>query len=196
MSIHIYSAAKLNLTLRIVGRREDGYHEIRSLFYSLPAVESLTITPLYGHNVKDEIAVEGEKIFGKKHSFRRSRLRAEAGRGPPAQDTSRKGHTSGQRPGRRKRKRRSAHLVDFRPLGSFPHDRGGSRFRRSLLRPAAALGHGEGTGRGGSSSFSTPSPSKGSGGHSPVEGLNEEGLLPPDCPMEFRLSPDVRGGGG
>lgn len=65
MTVHLYSAAKLNLTLRITGRRQDGYHELRSLFYALPSVESLTITPLYGHNVKeDDIAVKGEKIFG------------------------------------------------------------------------------------------------------------------------------------
>ena len=66
MTLHLYSAAKLNLTLRITGRREDGYHELRSIFYALPSVESLTITPLYGHNVKnDDIAVKGEKIFGR-----------------------------------------------------------------------------------------------------------------------------------
>ncbi|NLB84120.1 MAG: hypothetical protein GX791_07730 [Synergistaceae bacterium] len=66
MTIHLSSSAKLNLTLRITGRREDGYHELRSLFYALPGVESLTITPLYGHNVKeDDIAVKGEKVFGK-----------------------------------------------------------------------------------------------------------------------------------
>ena len=64
MTIVISSAAKLNLTLRITGRRQDGYHELRSLFLALPSVESLTITPLYGHNVKDDIFVEGEKIFG------------------------------------------------------------------------------------------------------------------------------------
>ena len=64
MTVHLYSAAKLNLTLRITGRREDGYHELRSLFYALPSVESLTITPLYGHNVKeDDIAVKGEKVL-------------------------------------------------------------------------------------------------------------------------------------
>ncbi|GAB1427766.1 4-(cytidine 5'-diphospho)-2-C-methyl-D-erythritol kinase [Aminivibrio sp.] len=66
MTVHLYSAAKLNLTLRITGRRKDGYHELRSLFYALPSVESLTITPLYGHNVKeDDIAVKGEKVFGR-----------------------------------------------------------------------------------------------------------------------------------
>ncbi len=66
MTIHLSSAAKLNLTLRITGRREDGYHELRSLFFALPSVESLTITPLYGHNVKkDDITVKGEKVFGK-----------------------------------------------------------------------------------------------------------------------------------
>ncbi len=61
----LQSAAKLNLTLRVTGRRGDGYHELRSLFYELPSIESLTIEPDYGHNVKDTIFVTGETIRGR-----------------------------------------------------------------------------------------------------------------------------------
>lgn len=61
----LQSAAKLNLSLRVLGRRSDGYHELRSLFYALPSVESLTIEPVYGHNVKSEIYVSGDAIRGR-----------------------------------------------------------------------------------------------------------------------------------
>ena len=61
----LQSAAKLNLSLRVLGRRNDGYHELRSLFYALPSVESLTIEPVYGHNVKSEIYVSGEAVRGR-----------------------------------------------------------------------------------------------------------------------------------
>ena len=61
----LQSAAKVNITLRVTRKRDDGYHELRSLFYALPAIESLTIEPDYGHNVKDIISVTGEMIRGR-----------------------------------------------------------------------------------------------------------------------------------
>ncbi len=61
----LQSAAKVNITLRVTRKRHDGYHELRSLFYALPAIESLTIEPDYGHNVKDTISVTGEMIRGR-----------------------------------------------------------------------------------------------------------------------------------
>ena len=60
----VRSDAKLNLSLRVTGKRPDGFHEIRSIFFRLPAVESLTITPQYGHNVRDLLTVSGEEVKG------------------------------------------------------------------------------------------------------------------------------------
>jgi len=62
---YLQSAAKINLTLRVTGRRPDGYHELRSIFHALPAIESLTIESDYGHNVRDVISVYGEVVRGK-----------------------------------------------------------------------------------------------------------------------------------
>jgi 4-diphosphocytidyl-2-C-methyl-D-erythritol kinase len=60
----IQSDAKLNISLRVTGKRSDGYHEIRSIFFRLPSLESLTITPQYGHNVRDRLVTSGEKVDG------------------------------------------------------------------------------------------------------------------------------------
>ena len=43
--IEILAPAKLNLGLEIVGRRDDGYHEIRSVMIPLSLVDRLTFTP-------------------------------------------------------------------------------------------------------------------------------------------------------
>lgn len=37
--------AKLNLTLRVTGRREDGYHDLMSAFLRIPSGETLFVTP-------------------------------------------------------------------------------------------------------------------------------------------------------
>jgi 4-diphosphocytidyl-2-C-methyl-D-erythritol kinase len=42
------SAAKLNLVLRVTGRREDGYQDIMSLFLRLPPAETLLISEATG----------------------------------------------------------------------------------------------------------------------------------------------------
>jgi len=65
MSFFIRSNAKINISLRVVGKRSDGYHELRSLFFLLSSMESLTITPQYDHNVNDLVEVSGEKVPGR-----------------------------------------------------------------------------------------------------------------------------------
>lgn len=65
MSFFVHSDAKINISLRITGKRPDGYHELRSVFLRLSAVESLTITPQYDHNVRNSLSVFGERIPGK-----------------------------------------------------------------------------------------------------------------------------------
>lgn len=44
MSITLFSPAKLNLFLRILGRRGDGYHELASLFQAINFGDTLTLT--------------------------------------------------------------------------------------------------------------------------------------------------------
>jgi len=58
--------SKINLTLRITGVRENGMHNIGSLFYRLPSVERLTLRYKETDNVnKDVIRVHGEVILGR-----------------------------------------------------------------------------------------------------------------------------------
>ncbi|HCL79777.1 MAG TPA: 4-diphosphocytidyl-2C-methyl-D-erythritol kinase [Synergistaceae bacterium] len=64
MGIVLQSPAKVNCTLRITGRRPDGFHELRSLFLTLSAVESLTITPSGDHTGRDRIEITGETVVG------------------------------------------------------------------------------------------------------------------------------------
>ncbi len=62
--------AKLNLSLRVTGRRDDGYHDLVSLFIRIPAGETLRVVrrpdPLCGDRVTVEgMALEGENIVAK-----------------------------------------------------------------------------------------------------------------------------------
>jgi 4-diphosphocytidyl-2-C-methyl-D-erythritol kinase len=56
------SAAKLNLSLRVTGRRENGYHNIVSLFLRLPSAEALLISPTDGQ--ADLVQTQGVEISG------------------------------------------------------------------------------------------------------------------------------------
>lgn len=58
--------SKINLTLRITGVRDDGMHNIGSLFYRLPSVEKLTLRYQETDNVrKDIIRVHGQVVPGR-----------------------------------------------------------------------------------------------------------------------------------
>jgi 4-diphosphocytidyl-2-C-methyl-D-erythritol kinase len=52
---------KINLTLRVFQRREDGYHDISSLFWRRPSPESLEVEPV---GEADCLSVEGIDIQG------------------------------------------------------------------------------------------------------------------------------------
>jgi 4-diphosphocytidyl-2-C-methyl-D-erythritol kinase len=66
MYLVLDSPAKLNLTLRIVNRRNDGMHDICSLFMRLPSVEKLTFRMIDHNNVsKDTIKVYGQVVTGR-----------------------------------------------------------------------------------------------------------------------------------
>ena len=47
-TVHVKSLAKINLTLRVLGARPDGYHELRTTFQSLALHDTLTFTERRG----------------------------------------------------------------------------------------------------------------------------------------------------
>ena len=55
---------KINLTLRVLSKRPDGYHEIISLFWKKKGIEGLTIQPHDDENIGDIIITEGMEISG------------------------------------------------------------------------------------------------------------------------------------
>lgn len=74
------SYAKINLTLRIGPRRPDGYHELTSLVWRTPPVESLTIAPA----ARDALSVTGCQIEGENVLVKALRMiRAEGENVPP-----------------------------------------------------------------------------------------------------------------
>ena len=66
MEFELGSPAKLNLTLRIVGKRNDGMHYIGSLYMRLPSMEKLTFRIIDRDNVsQDLIRIHGQVLKGK-----------------------------------------------------------------------------------------------------------------------------------
>src|SRR6476660_8372077 len=49
--------AKLNLTLAVIGRRDDGYHSLHSVFVPLTLADRLSLAPVGGH--QDTLHVTG-----------------------------------------------------------------------------------------------------------------------------------------
>jgi len=59
-SITLLSPAKVNLTLEVLGKRPDGYHEIRSLLQPVDLFDELTIETTGGDGI--EISSSGIEI--------------------------------------------------------------------------------------------------------------------------------------
>jgi 4-diphosphocytidyl-2-C-methyl-D-erythritol kinase len=66
------SAAKLNLSLRVTKKREDGYHDIVSVFVRLPSVETLLISKAQGaggNTVGDTVRAQGVDVGVEKENI-------------------------------------------------------------------------------------------------------------------------------
>ena len=72
------SPVKINLTLRVLSRRPDGYHEIISLFWKKKGIEGLTIQPHGNENIGDILDVRGMEISGENILFRALKWRGTA----------------------------------------------------------------------------------------------------------------------
>ncbi len=59
-----HSWGKINLTLRILGRNDRGYHELISLFWKIGPFESLTVEILPEGCCQDELSVSGAAVDG------------------------------------------------------------------------------------------------------------------------------------
>ncbi len=59
-----FCPVKINLTLRVLSKRPDGFHEIISLFWKKKGIEGLTIQPNDNENIGDILDVEGIEISG------------------------------------------------------------------------------------------------------------------------------------
>lgn len=64
MQYDISCPVKINITLRVLARRTDGYHDIVSVFWKKNGVDRLTIRPLYGENTEDRLFSKGINIQG------------------------------------------------------------------------------------------------------------------------------------
>jgi len=58
-AIRLRAYAKVNLRLEILGRRPDGYHELRTIFQTISLHDTLELAPLRGSRV--EMSVEGNE---------------------------------------------------------------------------------------------------------------------------------------
>src|SRR4051812_31358910 len=58
MEIEVIAPAKLNLTLEITGKREDGYHEVRTMMQTINLVDRITLQRATGIDV----IVEGDEL--------------------------------------------------------------------------------------------------------------------------------------
>lgn len=65
MKVNIGSPCKINLSLRVMSKRNDGFHDIHSLFLRIPSIEMLTINKRNIKNVNDIVITRNFDIQGK-----------------------------------------------------------------------------------------------------------------------------------
>ena len=77
--ITIDAHAKLNLTLEVIGRRDDGYHEVASIMQSLELADTLTIEPAHSLsltcslpelNGSENLALKAAELLGSEAGVR------------------------------------------------------------------------------------------------------------------------------
>lgn len=56
---------KINIGLRVVARREDGYHELETVFYPIPLRDNLEIKPLEDDSAPFRLTVHGAPVAGR-----------------------------------------------------------------------------------------------------------------------------------
>src|SRR5688572_3902245 len=60
----VFPNCKINLGLHIVDKREDGYHNLETVFYPLPLRDALEIIPNH-HSEQNEFTATGLTVDGK-----------------------------------------------------------------------------------------------------------------------------------
>lgn len=86
MRVILPSYAKMNLSLRVTGRREDGYHNLVSLFVRIASGEVLRVSVLPDPEGEDRVRVEGMALEGENIVFKALRLARSAGLSVPCLD--------------------------------------------------------------------------------------------------------------
>lgn len=59
-----FPIAKINIGLYVTRRREDGYHDLETIFYPIPLHDNLSISPLKMSNAPYQLQTAGHKIEG------------------------------------------------------------------------------------------------------------------------------------
>lgn len=60
----VFPNCKINLGLYVIRKREDGYHDLETVFYPVPLHDNLSIAPLRMSNAPYALQVAGQKIAG------------------------------------------------------------------------------------------------------------------------------------
>lgn len=60
----IFPIAKINIGLYVTRRREDGYHDLETIFYPIPLHDNLSISPLKMSDAPYQLQTAGHKIEG------------------------------------------------------------------------------------------------------------------------------------
>jgi len=61
-SVRVTAKAKLNLALAVVGKRDDGYHELRSVFVTLDLADEVRVAPHKRLEVRNTVPLDGEDL--------------------------------------------------------------------------------------------------------------------------------------
>ncbi len=83
MELKLFAPAKINLCLKVTGRREDGYHNLQSLFVALNLGDALNITArpsgLQIHCEQQDIPTDADSLLGRAFAFAAERFAYQEG---------------------------------------------------------------------------------------------------------------------